>query len=204
MRHCVENPSFLRWSKIVPPDDLKGLWAHDSPVRQPSSSCFRSLRNRRRHMRKRRKTAEILLARTPARSPRKSQAVPVTVETPKLWPAGATSAQASQWWAEIRSQAQQAAQKPRSPSSRPVPSNPGTGRTLLVKFHHTAKSRCGGETQAGKTRFPCPVSSHLEAQTMYLRTLTVFLGQIQQGDGADDGGLGPPGSDAVVFVLSLV
>lgn len=105
--------------------------------------------------------------------------MPVTVETPKIWPVGVTSAQASQWWAEIRSQAQQGAQKPRSPHSRRCPSNLGQRRTLFVHLRHTATTRNAGETHTGKTRFPRFVSSHPEAQPMKIPTM-IILGQIQQ------------------------
>lgn len=130
-------------------------------------------------MRKRRKTAEILLARTPARSPRKSQAVPVTVETPKIWPVGLTSAQALEWWAEIRRNAKQAAKRRCSPHSRPVPVNLGTGRTSFVHLRRTVTTRHADETRPGTTRFPRFVSSHPEAQPMKIPTM-IILGQIQQ------------------------
>lgn len=110
----------------------------------------------------------------------------MTVETPKLWPAGATSAQAAQWWANL-AESKRARERQRVADrsagmlkARPVPSNLGTGRTNFVHFRHSAKSRRADETQTGKTRFPRFVSAHPEAQPMHLPKPMIILGQIQQ------------------------
>lgn len=108
-------------------------------------------------MRKRRSTAEILLKRSPARSPRKSQAVPVTVETPKLWPAGATSAQASQWWADLAKSKgssvskRVAGQSAALDAARRCPVNLGQRRTSFVHFRQSATTRPVGETHPENT-----------------------------------------------------
>ncbi len=72
---------------------------------QQCSCSFLSMvacRNRRgQPVKRRRKTAEILLSRSRARARFNSRALPVTNELPRLWPCGASWNQAVQWWASI-------------------------------------------------------------------------------------------------------
>ncbi len=164
--------------RTVGPFSLNG-WRKVVGIKRVSNLCSRFTLRRvcripLRPVRKRRTSLETRLALKPGRKPSRQ---PQSAGRVLLWPAGATSAQASQWWAEIRSQAQQAARRPRS---RPVPTNLGTGRTIFVHFRHTATSRRADETQTGKTRLPRFVACQPEAQPMKLPKPMIILGQIQQ------------------------
>jgi len=134
-------------------------------------------------MRTRRAKAEILLSRIPARSSRGRQAVPVSVETPKLWPLGSTWDQACEWWADVRRDAEQTRLDRRAAANpRPSPAHAGEGRSYFLHFRHPAKRWEAGKTAGGSISPPFSAEFIKGTQPMKPKKPMIILGTILKKD----------------------